>query len=94
MSMRFGEVLDALGRTSVIVNFLLTHPVSKLKHGAIIPGYLAPEDVEMYPADVRTEYEQRYGEYKIYPDSEDVESYQSVARDRSRMSSLLNWLFD
>lgn len=84
--------------TSISINYPVTHPVSKVDNGAIVPGYLAPEDVEFYPQEIREEYEAEYGEYVIYPeygtDSDAVSEYVDVACHRRDMARFLNERYD
>ena len=92
------EVADACGLSSVVINFPVTHPASDLDSGALVPGYLASEDVEFHPPDVRTDFEDEYGEYRIYPQydagSEAVAEYTDVARCRRDMARLLDARYD
>ena len=92
------EVADACGLTSAVVNFPLTHPASALDHGAIVPGYLAPEDATFHPPELRADFEAEYGRYRIYPqydaDSGAVAEYTEVARCRRNMARLLDAKYD
>lgn len=92
------EVADAQGLVPVVVNYPVTHPATKLEEGAVVPGYLAPEDVAFHPLEVRDEYEAEYGPYRLYPDysaDEDaVAEYVSVARCRRDMTRLLDDRYD
>ena len=92
------EVADAYGRTALVVNFPVTHPASKLEHGAVVPGYLAPEDAAFSPPELRADFEAEYGEYRIYPEynaaDDAVENYLDVARSRRDMARLLDERYD
>ena len=92
------EVADAHGLTTLTVNFPLTHPVTELRHGALVPGYLATEDVSFYPSELRDDFEAEYGEYRIYPEYDAatgaVDEYTRVARCRRDMARLLDERFD
>ncbi|MDT3435469.1 alkaline phosphatase family protein [Haloarcula sp. 1CSR25-25] len=92
------EVADELGFSSVAINFPVTHPVSELEHGAIIPGYLASENTTFHPPEIRDAFEERFGEYRIYPEynasSGVIEKYVDVARCRRDMAQLLTDRFD
>lgn len=92
------EVLAAQGKTPLVINFPVTHPVSHLERGAIVPGYLASEDAEFFPEHIRADYEEEHGPYRIYPDYGDEggpAEYRSVAKHRREMARFLddryNW---
>lgn len=88
------EAADAEGRTSIAINYPVTHPAPSLENGAVVPGYLAREDISFSPEHLRDEYEAEYGDYIIYPeygtDSNAVEEYIKVARHRRDMARFLN----
>jgi len=92
------DVADAENKTVISINFPVTHPVPEYENGAVVPGYLAPENVEFYPSKIREIYKSRYGEYTLYPeyDAEDkaVEQYIDVARGRKNMATLLDDRYD
>jgi predicted AlkP superfamily phosphohydrolase/phosphomutase len=92
------EVADAYGLTALSVNFPATHPVTKLEHGAVVPGYLAPENAPFHPAGLREDFESRFGPYKIYPDTDDyddpVEGYTRAAKCRRDVATLLDERYD
>jgi len=92
------EVADSQDLTPIAINYPLTHPAPELEHGAIVPGYLAPEDVTFHPESLRAEYEREHGEYVIYPeygtDDEPVETYVDVARGRRDMARFLHQRYD
>lgn len=92
------EVADANNLVSLSINYPVTHPASRLKNGAVIPGYLATEDVEFSPPELRSEYENEYGEYVIYPnyssEGDPVKKYTGVARHRRDMACFLNKRYD
>jgi predicted AlkP superfamily phosphohydrolase/phosphomutase len=92
------EAADAYDRTSLVVNYPVTHPASRLDNGAVVPGYLAREDAPFYPKHLREEYENEHGEYRIYPDygtDEDaVSEYVDVARCRRDMACFLDERYD
>lgn len=57
-------------RPSVVLNMPVTHPAEAIE-GALIPGYLAPEEAPGYPEGVRTELSDALGEpYRIYSRAE------------------------
>lgn len=92
------DVAAAEGRSVVSINFPVTHPVPEYEDGAVVPGYLAPEDAPFHPAGIRAAYEEEYGEYRVYPEygaEEDaVEGYVDVARGRRDMARFLDERFD
>ncbi len=92
------EVADTQELTSVLINYPVTHPVTNLETGAVVPGYLAPEDALFYPSEIRERYESKYGEYHIYPDYDTdenvIENYVTVARSRRDMARLLDEMYD
>ena len=92
------DVAAAEGRSVVSINFPVTHPVPAYEDGAVVPGYIAPEDAPFHPDGIREAYEDEYGEYVIYPEygaEEDaVEGYVDVARGRRDMARFLDERFD
>lgn len=60
------ERCDEAGLTSVVVNVPVTHPPPSID-GAIVPGYMAPEEPSCHPAGILDEVEREIGEYRIYP---------------------------
>ena len=92
------EVADALGQTPVVINFPLTHPATQLENGAVVPGYLAREDVKFYPEGLRDDYESEFGKYRIYPDygaeENQIQEYIEVARHRRDMATFLAERYD
>lgn len=58
--------LTADGRPSVVLNLPVTHPAEEIA-GAVVPGYLAPEETESQPRTVRKELSEALEEpYRIY----------------------------
>lgn len=92
----FWEVCNAHDMTPVVVNYPVTHPSADLENGAIVPGYLAPEDIAFHPSGLRDEYESEHGPYRIYPDyeSETAEEYITVAQCRRDMVQFLDKRYD
>ncbi|MGQ3720526.1 alkaline phosphatase family protein [Natrialba aegyptia] len=84
-------LLDQQDRSSVVVNAPVTHPPDEFD-GAIIPGFLGPEDPQCHPAGLLAEVREAIGEYRVYPnytrDDESVPEsvkmaeYQRLARMR------------
>lgn len=80
------ELLDYHDRTSVVVNVPVTHPPQPID-GAVIPGYIAPEDPTCHPTGLLESVRDQIGEYQVYaPDVEDrsaqIDAYQSLVRMR------------
>ncbi|WP_458208922.1 alkaline phosphatase family protein [Haladaptatus sp. NG-SE-30] len=98
-SLYLNEAVDSNEMVPLIINYPVTHPTTNLNEGAIIPGYLATEDVDFFPLEIRSEFEDKYGSYRIYPnygsDDDEVEEYIDVARCRRDMARFLderyNW---
>ncbi|MBV0903306.1 alkaline phosphatase family protein [Halomicroarcula salina] len=92
------EMADSAGYTSLVINYPVTHPAPELEHGAVVPGYLATEDAEFHPSELRDEYEAEYGEYEVYPsygtDEDPVTEYTRVARHRRDMAQFLDERYD
>ncbi|EMA09185.1 type I phosphodiesterase/nucleotide pyrophosphatase [Haloarcula vallismortis ATCC 29715] len=92
------EAADANDQVSLVINYPVTHPGSQLDNGAVVPGYLAPEDVEFSPPEIRKKYEAEYGQYEIYPaygtDDNPVKEYTNVARHRRDMARFLDERYD
>jgi predicted AlkP superfamily phosphohydrolase/phosphomutase len=64
------DYLTAEGVPSIVLNVPVTHPADPIE-GVLIPGYLAPEDADGYPSDVRAELEEELGRpYRIYSRAE------------------------
>ncbi|QCW05193.1 alkaline phosphatase family protein [Natrinema pallidum] len=92
------EAADSRDLTPVVINYPVTHPALELENGAVVPGYLAQEDVSFRPERLRGEYEAEYGEYVIYPeygtDDDAVSEYVDVARHRRDMAYFLDERYD
>ncbi len=62
--------LTSIDEPSIVLNVPVTHPAEPL-NGVLIPGYLASEDADSYPKDVRDELSDALGEeYTIYSQAE------------------------
>ncbi len=90
------DYLTDEGVSSVVLNMPVTHPADAIE-GAIVPGYLAPEDAVGYPRGIRDELSDALGEaYRIYatdetgsPDEEMLRSYISLIDLRRRAARTL-----
>jgi predicted AlkP superfamily phosphohydrolase/phosphomutase len=61
------ELLDEHGKSSVVVNVPVTHPPDGID-GAIVPGFIGPEDPPCHPEGTLDELKAELGEYRVYPD--------------------------
>ena len=85
------ELLSQQGRSSVVVNAPVTHPPPEFD-GALIPGYIAPEDPECHPEGLLDEVRDAIGEYRLYnrqlsdgaSKSERIDGYEDVVGMRGR----------
>lgn len=79
--------LDLHGRSSVVVNVPMTHPPEPFD-GALVPGYVAPENPRCHPAGLLTELEDAIGDYRLYAESDDgpadAETFRELVRMRGR----------
>lgn len=85
------EILDAHDLRSVIVNVPVTHPPSSFS-GALIPGFIGPEDPECHPAGLLENVRSEIGEYRVYPrytrdserlsEAEKMDEYERLIRMR------------
>lgn len=88
---RLWTLLDQHGYSSVVVNVPVTHPPDDID-GAIIPGFIAPEDPQCHPAGVLEDVREAIGGYRIYPayargddawtDEEKIAEYRELTRMR------------
>ncbi len=84
-------LLDDHDRSSVIVNVPVTHPPDEID-GAIIPGFIGPENPRTHPEGVLANVREAIGEYRVYPnysrgdeeytDTEKMDEYCTLARMR------------
>ena len=87
------DILDYHGHSSVIVNVPVTHPPPTFD-GAIVPGFIGPEDPECHPDGLLEELRAEIGEYRVYPnytrgtdeltDPEKMDEYERLTRMRGR----------
>jgi len=90
--------LDRHGYTSVVVNVPVTHPPDAFD-GALVPGYVAPEDPDCHPQGLLDDLRAELGEYRVYPDdvagdAAQREEYAEVARSRGEAFRYLVDRFD
>lgn len=76
------ELLSHHGMTSVVVNVPVTHPPRPFD-GALIPGFIGPEDPECHPSGLLEDVRSAIGEYRVYPrytrDSERLSGNEKMA---------------
>lgn len=60
------SILDRHGVSSVVVNVPVTHPPEQFS-GAMIPGFIGPEDPNCHPPGLLEEIRSEIGEYRVYP---------------------------
>jgi predicted AlkP superfamily phosphohydrolase/phosphomutase len=97
------EVLDEHDRSSVVVNVPVTDPVDEID-GAIVPGFIGPENPTCHPDGVLTDVRDAIGEYRVYPeytrgqsglsDEEKINEYCALARMRGAAFRYLCDRFD
>lgn len=80
------EVLGDQGISSVVVNVPVTHPPNAFP-GALVPGYVAPDDPTCHPPDLLAELREVVPEYSVYPPESSnrdrqIEHYCETARSR------------
>ena len=80
------ELLDRHGLTSVVVNVPVTAPPRPFD-GALVPGYVSPEEPACHPEGLLEELRSELGAYRVYApkdasDEEAIEWYDRLARMR------------
>jgi predicted AlkP superfamily phosphohydrolase/phosphomutase len=85
------SLLDSHGYSSVVVNAPITHPPEEFD-GALLPGFIGPEDPDCHPEGLLEEVREAIGDYRVYPsyardddtlpDSEKMTEYQNLIRMR------------
>ncbi|MFC6993520.1 alkaline phosphatase family protein [Haladaptatus sp. GCM10025707] len=85
------SLLDQHEKSSVVVNVPVTHPPEEFD-GALIPGFIGPENPKCHPEGLLDEVRDAIGEYKVYPsyarddstfsDAQKMEEYTSLVRMR------------
>ncbi|XVH33578.1 alkaline phosphatase family protein (plasmid) [Haloferacaceae archaeon DSL9] len=85
------ELLGREGYRSVVVNVPVTDPPREFD-GALVPGYIAPEDPECHPPGVLSELKRALGEYRLYGEqlssgaskAERIDGYEELISLRGR----------
>ncbi|MGQ3412233.1 alkaline phosphatase family protein [Natrinema sp. LN54] len=96
-------LLDRHDRSSVVVNAPVTHPPDEFD-GAVIPGFLGPEDPACQPEGLLDDVRDAIGEYRVYPnytrdddsldDDEKLAEYRNLVRMRGEAFRYLADEFD
>ena len=63
------ELLDRQGYSSVVVNVPVTHPPTPID-GAILPGFLGPEEPTCHPEGLLDDVREAIGDYRVYPEED------------------------
>jgi predicted AlkP superfamily phosphohydrolase/phosphomutase len=96
------ELLDAEGKSSVVVNVPVTHP-PRAFDGALIPGYVAPDSPTCHPNGLLEDVREQVGTYRVYPQhtgggdvttAEKIDEYRNVTRMRGDAFRYLSERFD
>ncbi|KTG26726.1 alkaline phosphatase family protein [Haloferax profundi] len=90
------ELLDYHGLRSVVVNVPVTAP-PRAFDGALIPGYVGPEDPPCHPAGLLDDVRAEIGEYRVYPNDPEGrgdEAYLELIRMRGEAFRYLADRFD
>ncbi|MFB6138948.1 MAG: alkaline phosphatase family protein [Halosimplex sp.] len=80
------ELADRAGLSSVVVNAPVTHP-PRAFDGALVPGYVAPEDPACHPADALETVRDDVEDYRLYTEGDltretAADSYRDIVRSR------------
>ncbi|WP_458186932.1 alkaline phosphatase family protein [Haladaptatus sp. NG-WS-4] len=85
------SLLDRHGLSSVVVNVPVTHPPDEFD-GALVPGFIGPENPRCHPDGVLEEIRDAIGEYRVYPnysrehsdftDEQKMDEYTTLVRMR------------
>lgn len=91
--MALWDLLGECGRTSAVVNVPVTHPPRGFP-GALVPGYVGPEEPECHPPGLLEDLRSAVPGYSVYPSQtgdrdRDVESYCDCAASRADAMSFL-----
>jgi len=87
------ELLDRHDRSSVVVNAPVTYPPRPFD-GALVPGYVAPEDPTCHPEGLLADVRSAVDDYRVYPREYTVEAFREVARQRGAAFRYLADRFD
>lgn len=95
---RLWTILDQYDRSSVVVNVPVTHPPDEID-GAIVPGFIGPENPPCHPEGILDDIRAEIGDYRVYPnytrgddsipDTEKIEEYQTLVQMRGQAFTYL-----
>ncbi|MFP8955207.1 alkaline phosphatase family protein [Natrialbaceae archaeon A-CW3] len=96
-------LLDRQGYSSVVVNAPVTHPPDSFD-GALLPGFIGPENPNCHPAGLLEDVRDAIGEYRVYPnytrgddsvpDDEKIAEYRRLIRMRGEAFQYLTDEYD
>ncbi|MFP8889897.1 alkaline phosphatase family protein [Natrialbaceae archaeon A-CW2] len=96
---RLWTLLDQHDRSSVVVNVPVTHPPDEIE-GAIIPGFIGPENPPCHPEGILDDVRDAISEYRVYPrysrgddslsDAEKMDEYCTLVRMRGEAFQYLS----
>ncbi|SEH14786.1 Predicted phosphohydrolase or phosphomutase, AlkP superfamily [Natronorubrum sediminis] len=86
---RLWTLLDHHDRSSVVVNVPVTHPPDDID-GAIIPGFIGPEDPPCHPTGILDDVREEIGEYRVYPEYSRGDDSLSPAEKMDEYCSLVS----
>ena len=76
------QLLDYHGLSSVVVNVPVTHPPEPFD-GALVPGYVGPENPTCHPEGLLDELHETVGNYRVYPPADPtIEEYRTLVSSR------------
>ncbi|ELZ98894.1 hypothetical protein C440_01020 [Haloferax mucosum ATCC BAA-1512] len=75
------DYLDENDLSSVVVNAPVTHPPRHID-GAVVPGYLAPDEPDCHPEGILDDIREAVGEYRVYAERETDERVDDDAKFR------------
>jgi predicted AlkP superfamily phosphohydrolase/phosphomutase len=81
------ETLDRHGKSSVVVNVPVTHPPAEVD-GAVVPGYVAPDDPPCHPDGVLDDLRAELGDYRVYPAVEKSASADDKTAEYRRLAAM------
>ncbi|WP_049889236.1 alkaline phosphatase family protein [Natronolimnohabitans innermongolicus] len=100
---RIWTLLDRHDRSSVVVNVPVTHPPDEID-GAIVPGFIGPEDPPCQPEGILDDVRDEIGDYRVYPnyargddsltDAEKIEEYCRLVEMRGEAFQYLSGRFE
>ncbi|SDJ66995.1 Predicted phosphohydrolase or phosphomutase, AlkP superfamily [Natronorubrum texcoconense] len=100
---RLWTLLDRHDRSSVVVNVPVTHPPDEID-GAIVPGFIGPEEPPCHPEGILDDIREEIGAYRVYPsysrgdeslsDAEKMDEYCRLVEMRGEAFQYLSGRFE